>query len=325
MRSLLLVGALTLLAADALAQTSKSAPPFTGGTGPGEAGLATPSGSDVSVGLASYTYTEPGDQSISIHGVKFVADFTGTLVFDEQRHWFGQGQVRTTFGNTTYDGWCSPYLITPSSASPNGYELDISRDASPCSETGDKDWYVEARLLAGKDLIGQRWGWSPYSGIGLRYLSNGTAGVPRFRTDRYLYVPLGLTARTNVASHRALSLTVEFDALVHGWQQTHDSALGGGEVPPTAAAPGFTIDSFTDVSFSQTGGWALRASAKYPLSTRMWVEPYYVRWAVNASAANQETVTFTVHNVTAREQLGFYEPFNVTNEFGVRLGFHLRR
>ena len=95
------------------------------------------------------------------------------------------------------------------------------------------------------------------------------------------------------------------------------------KVPPTATAPAFTIDGFTDVSSRRPEGGLLRASAKYPLSTRMWVEPDHVRWAVNASAANQETVTFTVHNVTAREQLGFYEPFNVTNEFGVRLGFHL--
>ena len=29
-----------------------------------------------------------------------------------------------------------------------------------------------------------------------------------------------------------------------------------------------------------------------------------------------------VNKVTASEQLGAYELFNVTNEFGVRLGFH---
>jgi hypothetical protein len=177
-------------------------------------------------------------------------------------------------------------------------------------------------MLAGKDLIGQRWGWAPYSGVGLRYLSNGTTGIAGYRTDRYLYVPLGLTARTTVASHRALSLNMEFDALVHGWQHTHDSAFGSGDIPATATAPAFTIDSFSDVSFSQTGGWAFRASAKYPMTTHLWVEPYYLRWAVSASADDTETVTFTVNHVTAQEQLGFYEPFNVTHEFGLRLGFH---
>jgi hypothetical protein len=34
-------------------------------------------------------------------------------------------------------------------------------------------------------------------------------------------------------------------------------------------APAFTIDGSTDVSFSQSGGWALRASAKYPVFTTL--------------------------------------------------------
>ena len=62
-----------------------------------------------------------------------------TLSLSKRRHWFAQTDVRGTIGNVTYTGWCSPFLITPNSASPNGYELDVG-DASPCSETGDKDW-----------------------------------------------------------------------------------------------------------------------------------------------------------------------------------------
>jgi hypothetical protein len=110
--------------------------------------------------------------------------------------------------------------------------------------------------------------------------------------------------------------------LIHGWQKTRDSALGGGDVPATTTAPAFTIDGFTDISFSQSGGWALRASAKYPLTRRLSLEPYYVRWSINSSPVNYETATFTVNSVTAREQMGAYEPVNVTNEFGVRLGLH---
>lgn len=316
MKTLLLTASLTLLAFKAVAQT-RSAPRADAV----DANLVTPTGNELSAGVASYTYREPGGQPISIHGAKFVVDYTGTLSLGIRRHWFAQAGVRSTLGNTAYDGWCSPFLITPNSASPNGYELDIG-DASPCSEAGDRDWYVEARGLAGKDLVGGRWGWSPYSGLGLRHLSNGTNGVPGYRTDNYLYVPVGLTARTAVASHGALSVGIEFDALIHGWQQTRDSKLGGGEVPATPTAPAFTIDGFTDISFSQTRGWAVRASATYPLTRRWSVAPYYVRWDVRASPVNYETATFTVNNVTAHEQVGAYEPFNVTNEIGVRLGFH---
>ncbi len=47
-----------------------------------------------------------------------------------------------------------------------------------------------------------------------------------------------------------------------------------------------------------------------------------MHWSVNASPVNYDTVAFTVNHVTAQQQLGYYEPLNVTNEFGVKLGFH---
>ena len=39
---------------------------------------------------------------------------------------------------------------------------------------------------------------------------------------------------------------------------------------------------------------------------------------------NYETVAFTVNGITAQEQLGFYEPGNHTNEFGVKLGLRFK-
>jgi hypothetical protein len=319
MKNLFGAVAMMLVASSAFAQTPDSNSPSTRSSAE-QAGLTTPTGHEVSAGVASYTYSEPGNRSISIHGAKFTFDYNGTLSLNQQRHWFAVGEFRSTLGNVTYDGWCSPFVITPDNTSPNGYALDVG-DASACSETGDHDSYWEARGLAGKDIIGQRWAWSPYTGLGFRYLSNGTTGTSGYRTDDYLYLPLGVTTRTN-AAHGALSLNLEFDALLHGWQKTRDSALGGGDVPATPTAPAFTVDGFSDISFSQSGGWALRASGKYPVTTRFSVEPYYVRWQVSSSPVNYETATFTVNNITAREQLGAYEPHNVTSEFGVRFGFH---
>jgi hypothetical protein len=320
MRILGAVALLTLASSSAFAQTPDPLPPADRPAAV-ETSLATPMGHELSVGLAGYSYREPNGQPISIHGAKFVGDYTGTLSLNKQRQWFAQAQLRGTLANVTYDGWCSPFLITPDNSSPNGYALDIG-DSSACSEGGDKDWYVEARALAGKDLIGQRWAWSPYSGLGVRHLSNGTTGTPGYRTDNYLYLPVGISARSHVSSSRALGLNVEFDALLHGWQKTRDSALGGGDVPATPTTPPFTINGFTDIAFSQSRGWALRASAKYPVTSRVSLEPYFVRWSVSASPVNYETVTFTVNNITAREQLGAYEPFNSTSEFGLRLGLH---
>lgn len=312
---------LLLIAFVALFASSGSVSAQSNGAAASETDLATPTGHDLSVSVASYTYNEPGDQGISIHGAKIGGDYTATFWLHQRSHWFGAVDARGMTGNVNYDGWCSPFLLVPSGESPNGYYVDIG-DASPCDESGDKDWYVEGRFLAGKDLIGSRWAMSPYSGLGLRHLSNGTSGIAGYRTDDYLYLPLGVSTRTRVAPQKAFSINVEFDVLLHGWQQTRDSALGGGDVPATPTAPAFTIDGFSDVSFSQSRGLAVRLSGKYPVTRHVFVEPYYVYWNISASPVNDETLAYTVNRVSAQELLGAYEPDNNTHEFGVKLGFH---
>jgi hypothetical protein len=285
-----------------------------------ESDLATPVGQEVTFGAGSYTYVEPGDSSISIHGPKFAAEYTVTTALNQGARWYLQADGRGLGGHTTYNGWCSPFVITPDGTSPNGYALDVG-DQSPCNESGDTDWYLEGRALVGKDFIGGKWGWSPDFGVGIRHLSNGISGVSGYRTDNYLYLPVGITARTLVASHRTLSVSLEYDQLLHGWQKTRDSQLGGGDVPATPTAPAFTIQGFSDVSFDQHSGWAVRARAKYQITRRWSVEPEYIHWSVSASPVSNETATFTVNSITAQEQLGFYEPVNRTDEFTVKLGF----
>src|SRR4029077_9375570 len=119
-----------------------------------------PTGQEVDVNVSNYRYVEPGDTSISIHGAKVGGEYTATGA--SRHHWFGQANVRGTIGPATYTGWCSPFFIRPNNTSPNGYALDIG-SPSPCSESGDRDWYLEGRALAGKDLIGDKWTFSPYS------------------------------------------------------------------------------------------------------------------------------------------------------------------
>jgi hypothetical protein len=152
-------------------------------------------------------------------------------------------------------------------------------------------------------------------------LSNGIAGINGFRTETYLYFPLGLTARTRVAGHNLLGLNLEYDILLRGWQTTRDSALGSGVIPATPTAPAFSIDGFTDLSFDQHRGWALRASAKYQMTRNWSVEPYYVHWRVDDSPVSIGSVTFTVNGVTVEQHLGAYEPLNTTREIGVKLAF----
>ncbi len=307
---LLWASAIGLMSLPAFAQT------------PGARGEAATSASqELTVGVGGYNYVEPGDRSISIHGVKLVGEYTGTYLLGT--HWFARTNLRAHVGPTDYDGWCGPWQITPDSGSPNGYRLGIGQ-YSPCDHTGDRDWYLEGRALAGRDFAGGRWTWSPEAGLGVRHLSNGIGGVSGYRTDRYLYLPLGLTARTALGSQGALSLTLEYDHLIRGWQSTYHAKLGGGDAPATATAPAFTIDGFTDLSFAQHGGRALRAGAKYQMNRRWSVEPYWIRWHVDDSNVSASTATFTVDGITASQQLGFYEPRNTTNEAGVKLGLRIR-
>jgi hypothetical protein len=283
--------------------------------------LATRAGHELNFSFGSYKYVEPGTTSISIHGPKYGGEYTGTLSLGPNRRWFAKANVRGTMGNTTYDGWCYPFLIVPDNSSPNGYALDLG-DASPCSETGNKDWYLETRGLFGKDFIGQSWAVSPETGLGYRHLSNGIPDIPGYRTDDYLYLPLGVTTRTRVASHHTLSLNFEYDLFLHGWQTTRDSQLGGGDVPATPTTPPFTINGFSDISFHQHSGWGIRAGAKYQLTRLVSVEPAYIHWNVSASPVSFETATYTVNGITAHEQFGAIEPLNHTDEFAIKLAFH---
>jgi len=143
MKTFVVTGVMALIASQAFAQAPDSISPSARSNATVEADLATPTGHELSAGVASYTYREPGAQGISIHGAKFVAGYTGTLSLNRERRWFARANLEGTIGNTEYNGWCSPFLITPDSASPNGYALDVG-DSSPCNETGDKDGYLEA-------------------------------------------------------------------------------------------------------------------------------------------------------------------------------------
>ena len=286
----------------------------------GDSARTTPGGHEVNVGFSSYNYVEPGDLKISIHGPKFTGEYTGTILFNPQQHWFAKANVRASMGSASYDGWCAPWMITPDNSSPNGWALDVG-DYSPCSDSGHPDWYLETRGVVGKDFVAGSWAWSPEAGLGVRHLSNGVGGVNGFRTDNYLYVPMGITARTRVASHGVLSFNVEYDLFLRGWQTTRNSALGGGFVPATDDAPEFTIDGFSDISFDQHNGWAMRSSAKYQINRHVLVEPYFVYWRIGDSDVSNGTLTYTVSGITAMEQLGFLEPFNTTREIGVKLGF----
>jgi len=313
MKRFVLVGALALLPVQLFAQRSGTQPDTPPTTSPGH---------ELTFSLGGYNYVEPGDTRISIHGMKFGGDYAGTFLLNTSHHWFARTSLRANVGKTDYDGWCAPWFITPDRTSPNGYFLDLG-DYSPCDDAGNRDWYVEGRGLIGKDFVRHEWTFSPETGVGVRHLSNALDQIAGFRTDNYLYLPIGVTARTAVGSG-ALGFNFEYDQLLRGRQKTLDSALGGGDVPATPTAPAFTIDSFTDVAFDQHQGFGVRASAKYEFNRRWSIEPYWIYWNLDDSTPSGESVTFTVRGIPAVEQFGAVEPQNTTNEVGIRFSVRFR-
>jgi hypothetical protein len=142
LKKLLVAGFIAFIPPQAFAQTPGSTSTRSAqstSAAPVDTSLVTPAGHEVNFDVGGYKYVEPGDTSISIHGPKFGTGYTGTTSLNPGQHWFLQTDARGLVGNTMYDGWCSPFLITPDSTSPNGYALDVG-DPSPCSEGGDKDW-----------------------------------------------------------------------------------------------------------------------------------------------------------------------------------------
>lgn len=307
---------LTVFASTAAAQT----PPRTVRTP-----LTTATGHEINVSGQHYRYEEPdATVDISISGWKLGAEYTGTWVFSQRRHWFAQLNARVTGGPADYDGWCRPWQIEPSAASANGYALRLGA-RSKCAEPNHADWYADGRVIVGTDLVGHAWSASPFTGIGVRHLANGITGHAKFRTDEYLYVPVGLTVRTTVTPSRAIGVTVEYDLLVRGWQTTRNSLLGSGTVPATSTAPAFTIGDFTDLSFDQHDGRAFRVSAVVPVSDHWSIQPYYTHWRVEDSPVTTGSVAYTVGGITARGQLNAYEPLNTTAEAGVKIAFRFGR
>ena len=313
MKKIVLVCAFAFLPAQLFAQRSSAQ---------NDTAPATPRGHELTVSLGGYNYVEPGDTRISIHGIKFGGEYLGTFVFDERSHWFAQANVRGNIGTTDYDGFCAPWFITPDRSSPNGYFLDLG-EYSACEDDGNQDWYVEGRGLIGKDFVRHEWTFSPQAGLGLRHLSNALDDIKGFRTDNYLYLPVGITARTAVGAEGALSFNLEYDQLLRGRQKTLDSALGGGLVPATSIAPAFTIDAFDDLEFEQHKGFGVRGSAKYEFNRRWSLQPYWIYWGVDDSTTSAASVTFTVRGIPAVEQFTAVEPKNWTHEFGIKFGIRL--
>ncbi len=295
--------------------------------------LKTRPGNEISLSLGQYTYFElrgTGDRIMDLTGPKVGIEYTRNLSLSENHNWFATINVRGSLGKVRYTTPQTFYIDTvPDTSSPSGYVL-VSKPGPPFSEGGIDDWYVEGRALVGKDFVGRKVAFSPYAGIGFRHLSNGKGPYSSLngsgaRTDDYLYLPLGVTLRTNSLLgrwFRSAEFNIEGDVLIHGWQTTRQSRIPPFSAPATATAPAFAFLGTNDLNFRQRLGYGLRASAKLHLTRHFSLEPYFNHWGIARSVPDVATFRYTVNGQPEQYSVVYTEPRNHTNEFGLKVGFH---
>ena len=158
--------------------------------------LGTRRGWEVGGQIAHYHYEEP-------NFAKLIGPRVGLLGAYTLVRWrmFLRADARVSAGNLKYQG--------------SGTKDDVP------------DSILETRIVAGTDLhAGDRVAFSPYAGLGYRYLYNdlrghtstGAAGYRRY--SNYLYAPVGLTTRFAIGGRWALAPTLEYDVFIRGRQTT---------------------------------------------------------------------------------------------------------
>ena len=240
--------------------------------------LKTQTGYDIGLSLSYYQYHEPG--LMSLKGGKIGLNQRITKAF--QNDLFIRGDLRHAFGAVDYNS--------------NGTG----------SAKGKLDLYLEIRGLVGKDWLTNAGVFSPYTGLGYRYLFNDLRGNTSTghwgyrRESNYLYLPIGFIHRTLLDSHAQLESTVEYDHLLAGQQISYLSDVTG----------------YSDVTNNQSKGYGLKLSIMYEKS-KWAIGPYAHYWNIDRSEIVPE-IRFGV--LTGR---GLVEPENNTLEFGFKVRHQL--
>jgi hypothetical protein len=176
------------------------------------------------------------------------------------------------------------------------------------------DIVFETRLLVGKDLSWRGVKFTPYSGLGFRFLrddSSDTIGTFTYlgteyslngylRKSYYYYLPIGIDISKTLAQSWQIGWNAEFDYLVYGTQKSYTAALNN-SVPTNR----------------QTQGYGLRTSLRLEKTTPaigFLVEPFFRFWDIENS---EWAETGCIPDVGC---FGVVEPSNTTREIGVKMG-----
>jgi hypothetical protein len=247
------------------------------------ASLKKSNGNEFELSVSSYRYEEPS-LGMSNMGDKFGVNHLGTKALNGD--WFIKDDVRFAHGSVDYAG--------------SGFQ-----PSTP-------DLYLDARGMVGRDIQMGNSMFSPFTGIGYRFLYNdlrgfsSTGALGYRRESNYLYIPIGLTHRYVLDDSAVLATTFEFDKFLTGKQLTRLSDLSG--------YSGYS--GVTDVVNRQSGGFGFRADMLYEMSD--WAfGPFIHIWHIDKS---DTALRLMLCDGTVR-WCALTEPQNRTAEFGMRMRF----
>jgi hypothetical protein len=255
---------LALLGALASAGATWAQAPQDGGA------LDTRTGLEVGVQASRYKYEEPN--FALLEGDRVGATATFTYVGPDR--WHSRFEGRYSYGRLDYSG---------SGTMPNV-----------------PDQLVEIRAAAGKDY--RRWGavWSPYIGVGVRFLHNdlrgttSTGAIGYRRQSRYYYFPLGFGLRYPLGGGWVFAPQLEYDAFSDGNQRSYLSDTGLG---------------FSDVNNNQARGYGNRGRLAFERGS--WsIAAWFEHWKIRDS--DIQPIGFGLVGL---------EPANTTRESGVEVRY----
>lgn len=234
-------------------------------------GVATRTGWEVGGLLTTYRYEEP--DFMWLKGERIGA--TGAYTMRNPNRAFARFEGRVSYGELDYEG-------------------SGTMNSVP-------DYLFEVRALAGRDYaLGSSMAWSPYVGVGIRYLYNdlrGTTSTGQIgyrRESFYYYLPVGITLRMPLGSEWVLAPQVEYKGFLRGVQRSYLS-----DVSPF----------LNDVSNQQHKGSGYRVQLMF--EGRRWsIGPWLDYWNIKDSDLQQ----------VAPGLVGM-EPANWTREAGVEVRY----
>lgn len=189
------------------------------------------------------------------------------------------------------------YLYSRLEARYSYAELDYTGSGT---SQGEPDHLLELRAIVGQDFRAGRVVWTPYAGLGYRYLYadgrgiTSTGAIGYRRVSRYYYLPVGVTLRVPMGGGWVFAPNIEYDAFANGKQRSYlgDTGLG-----------------YNDVTNRQQRGRGARGELAF-------VGP---RWAFSLWSHYWKIKNSDVQPIGLG--LGGYEPANTTHETGIELRY----